>query len=139
MYTHQTEKRVRYGETDKMGYLYYGNYAMYYEIGRVEMLRNLGLTYRVMEDEHKVMMPVMTYYTKYIRPAYYDELIRIKTTVPELPERHIKFKVELYNEKDKLINIGEVKLAFIHAETKGRINAPPFFIDLLKPYYDESE
>lgn len=137
MYTHETQKRVRYGETDKMGYLYYGHYAMYYEIGRVEALRNLDLTYKKMEDEHKIMMPVMSFSTKYLRPAYYDDLLTIKTAVPELPERNIDFKVEIFNEQEDLINIGKVKLAFISIENKGRVQVPEFFIKKLKPFYNE--
>lgn len=137
MYIHETQKRVRYGETDKMGFLYYGNYALYFEIGRVEMLRSLGLTYQEMEDKHNVMMPVMKFTTKYIRPAYYDELLTIKTAVPDMPYKHINFMAEIFNEKGELINIGEIKLAFITADTKGRIDAPEFFLDLLKPYFNE--
>ena len=70
MYTHDFQKRVRYGETDQMGYLYYGNYAQYYEIGRVEMLRSLGLTYKSMEEEFGVMMPVLSLQIHYLRPAF---------------------------------------------------------------------
>lgn len=137
MYTHKTQKRVRYGETDKMGYLYYGHYAMYYEIGRVEALRNIGLSYQKLEDEYNIMMPVMSFSTKYLKPAYYDDLITIKTAIPEIPERNINFKVELFNEKNELINIGKVKLAFLSTENHGRIQVPDFLIEKLKPYFDE--
>ena len=90
MYTHDFQKRVRYGETDQMGYLYYGNYAQYYEIGRVEMLRSLGLTYKAMEEELGVMMPVLSLQMRYVRPAYYDELLTIRTALRRIPDQFIK-------------------------------------------------
>lgn len=136
MYVHQVQKRVRYAETDKMGYLYYGNYALYYEIGRVEALRELGMTYQQMEDEQKVMMPVMSFYSKYIRPAYYDNLLTIKTIVDEMPRRDILFKGEIYNQQDQLINTAEVKLAFVSIKDYKRMHAPSFFLDLIKPYFN---
>lgn len=137
MYLHKTTKRVRYSETDKMGYLYYGNYAMYFEIGRVEAMRALGMTYRELEDDYKVMMPVMSYTTRYLRPAYYDDLIEIHTRIRTMPERSIKFEGELYNEKNELINAGSVVLAFVSMEDNKRIDAPAFFTDLLKPYFND--
>ena len=77
MYEHQHHKRVRYAETDKMGYLYYGHYAKYYEIGRVEALRSLGLSYRDMEDKLGLMLPVLSLEARYKSPAYYLSLIHI--------------------------------------------------------------
>ncbi len=137
MYTHSTQIRVRYGETDQMGYLYYGNYALYYEVGRVEMLRNLGMTYRMMEEELKVMMPVMTLNTRYIRPVFYDDLITVQTTINEIPERSITFHMELFNESGKLVNGGSVKLGFIDAISKKRINAPESFVKKILPFFKE--
>lgn len=84
MYTHSTKIRVRYSETDQMGYVYNGNYAQYYEVGRVEMLRSLGMTYGSMESSG-VMMPLLELKCKFIRPAFYDQELTIKTTVKELP------------------------------------------------------
>ena len=137
MYKHQTQIRVRYGETDQMGYLYYGNYALYYEVGRVEMLRALGMTYRMMEEELKVMMPVMTLNTRYIRPVFYDDLITVQTTINEIPERSITFHMELFNESGKLVNGGTVKLGFIDAITKKRINAPASFVEKILPFFEK--
>jgi acyl-CoA thioester hydrolase len=99
MYTHETQTRVRYGETDQMGYLYYGNYALYYEVGRAEMIRDLGLSYKEMESKLGVMMPVMSLQMRFVRPALYDELVTIRTTLRELPTRTITFHMELFNEK----------------------------------------
>jgi len=78
MYLSETNVRVRYAETDKMGYLYHGNYAQFYEMGRVEMIRSLGLSYKELEDEIGVGMPVMYMETRYVRPAFYDDSFVIK-------------------------------------------------------------
>lgn len=137
MYTHEYSKRVRYGETDQMGYLYYGNYAQYYEIGRVEMLRSLGLTYREMEADMGVLMPVVSMNIRYVRPARYDELITIRTALRQLPGRFIVFHVELYNETGKLVNGATVKLCFVEAESGRTIVAPSVLIAKLKPYFEK--
>lgn len=137
MYAHEVQKRVRYGETDQMGYLYYGNYAQYYEIGRVEMLRSLGLTYREMEFDHRILMPVVSMQTRFVRPAYYDELIRIRTSLRKMPEQFIVFHMELFNEAEKLINGGTVKLCFVNAISKQTIAAPDFLTEKLRPYFEK--
>jgi acyl-CoA thioester hydrolase len=90
MYSHSTTIRVRYSETDQMAYVYYGNYAQYYEVGRVEMLRSLGMSYSSMEKSG-VMLPVLELTSKFIKPALYDQEITIKTTVEELPGTRIHF------------------------------------------------
>ena len=138
MLTHECTKRVRYGETDQMGYLYYGNYAQYYEIGRAEMIRSLGLSYRAMEEEHGVLMPVMSLQCRYVRPALYDELITIRSTLRHLPQKTITFHMELFNEKGKLVNGGSVKLCFVDAKTNKSIDTPPYLLDKLKPYFEEN-
>ena len=136
MYTTDFQKRVRYGETDQMGYLYYGNYAQYYEIGRVEMLRSLGLTYKEMEEEQGVMMPVLSLQMRYVRPAFYDELLTIRTTLRRLPDQFITFHVEIFNEKNKLINGGSVRLCFVDKERNKSISAPDNLIDKLRPFFE---
>lgn len=136
MYTHQFQKRVRYGETDQMGYLYYGNYAQYYEIGRVEMLRSLGLTYKTMEEEHGILMPVVNLEMRFVRPAHYDELLTIETQLRALPEKYIDFHVYLYKENKKLVNGGRVRLCFVQKETAKSISAPDYLIDCLRPYFN---
>lgn len=139
MYTHEYQKRVRYGETDQMGYLYYGNYAQYYEIGRVEMLRSLGLTYKAMEQEHGIMMPVMTLQQRFVRPAYYDELLTIRTSLRKMPDRFITFHVEIFNEKGKLVNGGSVKLCFVNVKDNKTVRAPVYLLEKLRPYFSSSE
>ncbi|MEO0341119.1 MAG: thioesterase family protein [Bacteroidota bacterium] len=135
MYTHQFQKRVRYGETDQMGYLYYGNYAAYYEIGRVEMLRSLGLTYKSMEEEHGILMPVMNLEMRFVRPAHYDELLTIETSLRALPEKTIVFHVRILNEKGKLVNGGRVKLCFVDVKSNKSVTAPSYLIEALQSYF----
>jgi acyl-CoA thioester hydrolase len=137
MFTHDTYLRVRYGETDQMGYLYYGNYAQYYEVGRVEAIRSLGLTYREMEEQHNVMMPVMSLEMRFVRPALYDELLTIRTTIRKMPADTIVFHVEIFNEKKKLVNGGRVKLCFIDATTRKTIPTPTFLQAALTPFFSE--
>ena len=139
MFTPETKIRVRYGETDQMGYLYYGNYAQYFEVGRAEMIRSIGLTYRDMELEHGILMPVMSLNMRFVRPALYDELLTVKTTLRELPQRTITFHHEIFNEKNKLVNGGSVKLTFVNAETNKSENAPEYLLEKLRPYFEENQ
>ncbi|MFD1257749.1 acyl-CoA thioesterase [Mucilaginibacter terrae] len=134
MFVHTTKVRVRYGETDQMGYMYYGNYAGFFEVGRVEMLRSLGLTYKWME-ETGIMMPVLEMKCRYLKPALYDEEISIKVTMEKMPGVKIHFKYELYNEKQELIHIGETLLAFINMKTSRPSLPPQEFLDLVKPFF----
>lgn len=136
MFIFETQIRVRYGETDQMGYVYYGNYAEYYEVARVEMLRTLGTSYKEMEAG-RVMMPVLDLRCKYIKPARYDELITIKVSIPILPSLRIKFNYELFNEKKELINIGETTLVFIDMDKNKPCLPPEDFMNLLAPYFKE--
>ena len=137
MYTHEFQKRVRYGETDQMGYLYYGNYAQYYEIGRVELIRSLGLTYKALEADHGIIMPVMSLNIRYVRPALYDELITIRTTLRKLPGQFIVFHMELFNERGKLVNGGTVKLCFVEVASQRTIPAPDFLVEKLRPHFEK--
>jgi acyl-CoA thioester hydrolase len=135
MFTSITQIRVRYGETDQMGYLYYGNYALYYEVGRAEAIRELGFSYRELEEQG-VIMPVAELQIKYLRPALYDDLITVKTTLKELPAAHkIQFHSELYNEKGELLNVGVTTLAFLHADTKKKSNLPEPLKVRLEPFF----
>lgn len=137
MYTHETQLRVRYGETDQMGYLYYGNYALYYEVGRTESLRSLGFSYKGLEAEG-VMLPVVNLQSEYFRPAFYDDLITIKTSLQQLPEKaEITFVSELYNEKGKLLNRGTVNLVFYDSLNKKKTLMPEALFKALAPYYNK--
>lgn len=133
MYISEVAIRVRYAETDKMGFVYYGNYAQYYEVGRVEALRNLGISYKSVE-ESGVLLPVFTFSIKYFKPAYYDDLLTIKTMIKEIPKARINFEYETYNEKEELLNKGETTLVFIDAKTNKPCAAPDIFIEKLSKY-----
>lgn len=134
MFTHTTKIRVRYAETDQMGYVYYGNYAAFYEVGRVEMLRSLGMTYKEMEATG-IMMPVLELKCKYIKPARYDEEISIKVIMEKMPGVRIHFRYELYNESEELINIGETLLVFVNMDTNRPCLPSQSFSDRLKPFF----
>ena len=103
--------RVRYADTDQMGYVYYGNYARYYEIGRVEALRSLGVSYRDLE-ESGVMMPVIESKSRYLAPARYDDLLTIKVIIEQMPTAKIVFTYEISNQEGVLLNKGETTLVF---------------------------
>lgn len=112
MITHLTKFRVRYSETDQMGYVYYGNYAQYFEVGRVEWLRNLGFSYKTMEDEG-IMLPVINLHVKFLKPAKYDDLLTLKTSLLKKPGVRIHFSYDLFNEQSDLLVTGETELVFI--------------------------
>src|ERR1043165_4674668 len=134
MYISETTVRVRYAETDKMGYVYYGNYTHYYEVGRVEALRQLGSSYKDMED-NGVMLPVYTCSIKYLKPALYDDLLLIKTTLKELPKARITFDYEIFNQKGELLNEGNTTLVFIDMKTNRPRPAPDSFIEKIKKFF----
>ncbi len=135
MYEHATTVRVRYAETDRMDVVYYGNYAMYFEIGRVEAIRNLGVSYKALEDMG-IILPVVELNIKYLRPAKYDDLITIKSQIKELPQDHvIIFDQEVYNESGKLLTIGQVKLYFMDADMGKRAEMPAILKEKLAIYF----
>lgn len=120
-----------------MGYLYYGNYAQYYEIGRVEMIRSLGLTYKQLEMEMGILMPVMHLNMRFVRPAHYDELLLIETSLRKFPDMFITFHVEIFNEKKKLVNGGDVKLCFVDSKSGKTVPIPAILQEKLRPYFEE--
>ena len=138
MFTSTTEIRVRYGETDQMGYLYYGNYALYYEVGRTDAIRSLGLTYKALE-EMGVALPVAELHVNYYRPAFYDDLITVKTMLKELPsESKIQFHTELYNEAGIFLNKGVTTLVFFDIKEKKRTTIPQDLYNRLKPFFEQA-
>jgi acyl-CoA thioester hydrolase len=134
MYISETSIRVRYAETDQMGYVYYGHYAMYYEVGRVESLRQLGLTYREIE-EMGVMMPVLENKSRYLAPARYDDLLRVVTTLREKPGVRIKFEYEIFNGQNTLIHQGETVLVFINKLTNRPCRQPAAMEKALERFF----
>ena len=135
MFEHSTKIRVRYGETDQMGYMYYGNYAEFYEVGRVEMLRSLGLTYSGMEQSG-IKMPVLELNCRYLKPALYDEEITVKVIMDKMPGIRIHFRYELYNEQQELINKGETLLVFVNMQSNRPCLPPRDFLDRLRPFFE---
>jgi len=123
MIKREIQLRVRYAETDKMGYVYYGNYAAYFEMGRVELLRSLGVSYKSLEDSG-IILPVRDLSVRYIKPAFYDDLLTLETTLTELPELRIHFRYALYNASNVLLCKAETTLVFIDVNTN-RPTAPP--------------
>jgi acyl-CoA thioester hydrolase len=131
MYVSETQIRVRYSETDQMGFVYYGNYPQYYEVGRVEALRSIGMTYKQMEEKG-VFMPIVSMNLKYHKPAHYDDLLTIKTFVAEFPKTRMVFSYEVFNQDGVLLNTGETVLVFINSQTRRPCSAPEWFTDILK-------
>lgn len=134
MYISETTIRVRYAETDKMGYVYYGNYNQYYEVGRVEALRQLDYSYKKMEEDG-IMLPVYTCNIKYLKPAFYDDLLVIKTSIKEMPRVKMIFEYEIFNQKNELLNIGSTTLVFVDIKTNKPCVAPLFLLEKIKIYF----
>ncbi|KZE74112.1 MAG: acyl-CoA thioesterase [Myroides sp.] len=120
--------RVRYAETDKMGVVYHGNYAQYFEIGRVEWLRNLGISYKKMEDLG-VMLPVVSLTMNYKKSAYYDDDLTIRTIFKKMTSVKIEFDYELYNQNGDLLTTGNSVLVFVNMETGRPMAAPQYVVD----------
>jgi acyl-CoA thioester hydrolase len=131
MKCHEIMLRVRYGETDQMGFVYHGNYAQYLEIGRIEWLRKLGLSYKKMEEEG-IMLPVISLTLNYKKSACYDDLIYVKTKLHKTPSARIEFDYEILNEDREIITLGNVVLAFINMKTNKPMRCPAYILDKLK-------
>ncbi|CAN5513820.1 thioesterase family protein [soil metagenome] len=135
MYESTTQIRVRYAETDQMNVVYYGNYAQYFEVGRVESIRQLGYTYKDMEHSG-VIMPVVEMHVRYLRPATYDDLLTVKTTLREMPVDHrIEFFQEVFNEAGKLLCAGTVKLYFLNGADRSKTTIPEDMREKLAPFF----
>lgn len=125
------EFRVRYGETDQMGVVYYGNYAQYFEMGRTEWLRKFGISYKWMED-NGIMLPVVDLSVKYIKSATYDDVLTVVTQLRKIPTIKIEFDYEIYNERKELLTKGSTTLVFIDKETKKIVMAPDYLLKKLE-------
>jgi len=135
MFSSTTRIRVRYAETDQMGVVYHSNYFPYFESARAEAIRELGFTYADMENMG-VIMPVVDVHARFLRPAVYDDLLTIKTTLNEMPVHHkIEFHHEVYNEKDQLLTTGKVILYFMEKSTMRRTTMPEHLHKKLEPYF----
>jgi acyl-CoA thioester hydrolase len=135
MFVSETQIRVRYAETDQMGVVYHSNYFPYFESARAESIRQLGFTYADME-KMGVIMPVVDVHCRYLRPALYDNLLTIKTTLKELPVHHkIEFHHEVFNETEELLAVGKIILYFMEAKTMKRTSMPDALLNKLQHYF----
>ena len=130
-FKHESKIRVRYAEADRMGYVYYGNYAMYFETARTEMLRSLGYTYKGWEDSG-IILPVREMNIRYHSPAFYDDLLTVHTLITEIPSARITFNHEVYNEQGVKLCSGSIVLVFINSETRRPTRAPEEFLQALE-------
>ncbi|MFA8436291.1 MAG: acyl-CoA thioesterase [Marinifilaceae bacterium] len=131
MYSHETKYRVCYGDTDQMGVVYYGNYPRLYEIGRTELMRTLGLSYKEIEAQG-IALPVCSLNVRYHRPALYDDVLTIRTIVKDIPNARIQFYYEILNEAGKVINTGDTVLAFIDTQTQRPTRVPETILHLFQ-------
>lgn len=133
----KTTVRVRYADTDQMKFVYNGKYFEYFEVGRTEMMREIGLPYRMIE-ENGFMMPVIETKITYLSPAFYDELLEIQTIVPEFPKVkvHIDHVIKSLDRNVEIVK-GYVELAFMNSKTMRPTRAPKFFIDAIEKFYKQ--
>jgi acyl-CoA thioester hydrolase len=136
MFTSETTIRVRYAETDQMNVVYHGNYAQYFEVGRVESIRRLGLSYKDVEASGTIM-PVIEWTAKFIRPAHYDDLLTVRTSIKKWPvDYRIEFHQEVFNEHGKLLTTGKVLLYFLKAGTLEKTHMPEEMARTLRPFFE---
>lgn len=132
MITFDCKIRVWYKHTDQMGVVHHSNYICYYEAARSEFMREVcGMSFAEVE-RRGIMMPILDVTSKYLRPAYYDELLTVRITVRELPMARITFHYEIFNESDELLNTGSTSLGFIHSDTRRPSRCPAWFVEMLE-------
>lgn len=134
MYCHQTQIRIRYKDTDQMGFVYYGNYPTFYEIGRVEALRALGISYKELEEQG-IMLPVVESHSRYLQPVKYDELIEVRTCIARLPGARIVFDYEIFSE-GRLVHTGTTTLVCMRKDTERPCRMPDAILERLRPFFD---
>ena len=128
--------RVRYGETDPMKYVYYGNYAEYLEVARVELFRSIGISYDEIEKKG-IWLPVSEYHIKYIKPAKYDDLLQIHTKIIKKPTVKIEFEYTIFNEQNEKLTEASTTLFFLNSETQKMSRCPEFLLKLIDKYWQE--
>ena len=131
--SYETKIRVRYKDTDQMGIMHHSNYIVMYEMARTEWLREMGLTYAEIE-RRGIMSPIIEVQSRYLYPAFYDEMLTIKVFIEEMPSARFIIGSEVYNEQGKLINTGRVTLGFMHADTRRPCRTPEWFVAALEEY-----
>jgi acyl-CoA thioester hydrolase len=134
MFQHDVKIRVRYAETDQMGYVYYGNYATYFEVARVEAMRSLGFSYKSMEEQG-IMMPVLELKNQFKSPGRYDEELTIRISIKKLPTLKITFHYDVIGEDGREVGLGETTLVWVKMETGKPVRMPSQLVELLSPYF----
>ena len=135
MYQSVTEIRVRYGETDQMGFVYYGNYPLYYEEGRTDAIRKLGISYKELEASG-IMLPVAELNIRYKAAALYDEVLTVKTSIKQMPNRKMIFHTDIFNANGEWLNTGETTLLFMRTDTRSICTAPKEITEALGKYFE---
>lgn len=136
MLTFKTEIRIRYADTDQMQFVYNGKYLEFFEVGRTELLRSTGLSYKVVEKEG-FQLPLVEAHLKYISAAYYDDILIIETFLKEIPKLKMKLEYKIFRkENNDLVTEGYTEHVFINKESKKPVRPPKFFIDAIKNYYE---
>ena len=135
MITHDTQIRVLYRDTDKMGVVYHANYIVFYEAARNEMFRAIGLPYTLLEKMN-IVMPIVEVESKYKAPAYYDDLLTVRSTIKELPAARAVVEYEVFNEAGTLLNTGRTVLGYVNTERMRPCRAPKEFLDELEKYFE---
>ena len=125
------EFRVRYAETDQMGYVHHGNYAQYFEMGRIEWLRTLGISYKKMEQKN-IILPVVSLSTSFKKPAKYDDNLTLKTAIKQLPSAKIIFIYELVNSNREILTTGETTLVFVDAQKNRPMRCPDYIMEAIE-------
>ena len=136
MFSFDTPVRVRYADTDQMHVVYHAKFIEYFESGRTESIRSLGVTYKEIE-EWGLVMPVVRVQCDFLRPGRYDDLLTVRTILREMPEGHrIQFEQEVYNESNKLLCKGSILLYFLERETNNKVDIPQHLIEKLNPFFE---
>ena len=138
MYRYEYKEIVRYADTDQMGFVYYGNYARFYEIGRTEALRSLGFPYGELEKTG-IWLPIVAMEARYLKPAFYDDTLTIVSIVKEIPNRKIVFDTQIYNQHNVLINEAKTTLVFLDAKTQKVTHIPEEILAKMRPYFDGAD
>ena len=128
--------RVRYAETDPMKYVYYGNYAQYFEVARVELFRSLGISYDEIESQG-IWLPHSEYNIKYLKPALYDEVLEIHTFIKKIPGVRVEFEYEIYNSSKQKITEAKTTLFFLDSKTNKIVKCPSFLMELIEKNWQE--
>lgn len=136
MISHDTQIRVLYRDTDKMGVVYHANYIAFYEAARTEMFRAIGLPYTELEAQG-IVMPIVEVESMYKAPAFYDQLLTVRATLKELPVVRCSIEYEVYDEQGKLLNTGKTVLGYVNVERQRPCRAPKEFIDELQKYFNQ--